>query len=100
MNIQKLMKQMQAMQTSMVQAQDRLAEQQCSAEGAGGKIKATANGAGELISLHIDPSIVDPEDVEFLETLILKTVQDALQSAKNMMEGEMRKMTGGFGLPR
>lgn len=100
MNIQKLMKQMQSMQNSMLQAQDRLAAQECSAEGAGGKVKATVNGAGELVALHIDPSVVDPDDVEFLESLILKTVQDALKASKDMMEGEMRKITGGLGLPR
>lgn len=91
---------MQAMQGSVMQAQGRLAERECSAEGAGGKVKATANGAGEIVALHIDPSVVDPDDVEFLESLILKTVQDALKASKDMMEGEIRKITGGFGLPR
>lgn len=99
MNLNKLMKQAQAMQANMASAQARLAEQQFSAEAAGGKIKATANGAGDLVSLSIDPAVVDPDDAEFLQTLVLKAVQDALTGAKAMAEAEMRKVTGGLGFP-
>ena len=99
MNLQTLMKQAQAMQNGMVEMQARLAKQLFTAEAGGGKVKATANGAGELVSLSIDPSVVDPEDVDFLQTLVLKAAQDALKLAKDTAEGEMRKMTGGFGLP-
>lgn len=99
MNLQKLMKQAQAMQANMASAQARLAEKEYSAEAAGGKVKATANGSGDLIALSIDPSVVDPDDVEFLQSLVLKTVQDALQGARAMAEAEMRKVTGGLGFP-
>ncbi|MCH5285384.1 MAG: YbaB/EbfC family nucleoid-associated protein [Akkermansiaceae bacterium] len=99
MNLNKLMKQAQAMQASMASAQARLAEQEFTAEAAGGKVKATANGAGDIVSLSIDPSVVDPEDAEFLQSLVLKAVQDALKGAKSMAEAEMRKVTGGLGFP-
>lgn len=99
MNLNKLLKQAQAMQAGMASAQAKLAEQSFTAEAAGGKVKAVANGAGDLISLSIDPSVVDPDDAEFLQSLILKAVQDALRGAKNMAEAEMRKVTGGLGFP-
>ncbi len=99
MNIQNLMKQAQAMQAGVMQAQARVAKMQITTEAAGGKVKATVNGAGELLELHIDPAIVDPEDVDFLETMVLKTVQDALKQAKEKSEEEIRKVTGGLGLP-
>ena len=99
MKLQKLMKQAQAMQAGMAQAQARLSELQFSAEAPGGKVKATADGAGNLVRLSIDPAVVDPEDVEFLEAMVLKTVQDALNGAKEMAEAEMRKLTGGLGFP-
>ncbi len=99
MNIQKLMKQAQAMQAGMASAQAKLAEQTFTAEAAGGKIKATATGAGMISALSIDPAVIDPDDAEFLQSLVLKAVQDALTGAKEMAEGEMRKLTGGFGLP-
>lgn len=99
MNLQKLMKQAQAMQANMANAQARLAEKSFIAEAAGGKIKATADGTGMITALSIDPAIVDPDDADFLSSLVLKAVQDALTGAKNMAESEMRKVTGGLGFP-
>ena len=99
MNLQKLMKQAQAMQANMAQAQARLAETDYTAEAAGGKIKATADGTGMLKALSIDPAVIDPDDAEFLQQLVLKAVQDALTGSKNMAEAEMRKVTGGLGFP-
>lgn len=99
MNLQKLMKQAQAMQANMANAQARLAEKTFTAEAAGGKIKVTANGTGMVTDLVIDPSVIDPDDVEFLQTLVLKAVQDALNGSKDMAEREMRKVTGGLGFP-
>ncbi|MBR4108604.1 MAG: YbaB/EbfC family nucleoid-associated protein [Akkermansia sp.] len=99
MNLQKLMKQAQAMQASMAQAQARIAEKQFTAEAAGGKIKATADGNGMITALSIDPAVVDPDDAEFLQQLVLKAVQDAIAGAKSLAEAEMRKVTGGLGFP-
>ncbi|MFI3244701.1 MAG: YbaB/EbfC family nucleoid-associated protein [Akkermansia sp.] len=99
MNIQKLMKQAQAMQAGMAQAQEQLATRYFTAEAAGGKIKATANGTGDLTDLTIDPSVIDPEDAEFLQSLVLKAAQDAIAGAKAMAEKEMKKLTGGMGMP-
>ncbi len=99
MNIQKLMKQAQAMQANMANAQARLAEKSYTAEAAGGKIKVTANGVGMVTALSIDPAVVDPEDADFLSSLVLKAVQDALNGSKNLADAEMRKVTGGLGFP-
>jgi len=99
MNLQKLMKQAQAMQANMANAQARLAEQEYTAEAAGGKIKVTADGTGMVKALSIDPSVVDPDDAEFLASLVLKAVQAALEGSKQMAEAEMRKATGGLGFP-
>ncbi len=99
MNLQKLMKQAQAMQANMANAQARLAEKNFTAEAAGGKIKVTANGTGMITELSIDPAVIDPDDAEFLSSLVLKAVQDALNGAKNMADAEMRKVTGGLGFP-
>ena len=99
MNIQKLMKQAQAMQANMANAQARLAEKQFTAEAAGGKIRVTADGTGMVTGLTIDPAVIDPDDAEFLQSLLLKAVQDALTGSKQMAESEMRKVTGGLGFP-
>lgn len=98
-NIQKLMKQAQQMQAGLSDAQARLAEQTLTTESAGGKIKVTATGAGMITDLQIDPSILDPEDAEFVQSLILKAVQESLEAAKEMAQKEMKKLTGGLGFP-
>lgn len=99
MNLQKLMKQAQAMQANMANAQARLAEKTFTAEAASGKIKVTADGTGNVTALTIDPAVIDPDDAEFLSTLVLRAVQDALKGSKQMAEAEMRKVTGGLGFP-
>lgn len=99
MNLQKLMKQAQAMQANMANAQARLAEKEFTAEAAGGKIKVTADGTGMIKAISIDPAVVDPDDADFLASLLLKGVQDAINGSKAMAEQEMRKVTGGLGFP-
>ena len=99
MNLQKLMKQAQAMQANMANAQARLSEMKFTAEEAGDKVKATATGDGMITDITIDPSVVDPDDADFLQSLVLKAVQGALNGAKELTEKEMRKVTGGMGFP-
>ena len=99
MNRQKLRKQAQAMQANMANAQARLSEMKFTAEEAGGKVKATATGDGMITDITIDPSVVDPDDADFLQSLVLKVVQGALNGAKELAEKEMRKVTGGMGFP-
>ena len=52
-----------------------------------------------MLSIRIDPSIIDPEDKEFLESLVLKGVQEALAKGKEKSAAEMKKLTGGLGIP-
>lgn len=99
MNIQKMMKQAQAMQANMMEAQAKLAECEFQTESAAGKIQITTSGAGMITALKIDPFIIDPEDAEFLEILLLKAIQDALNGAKAAADAEMSKLTGGMKLP-
>ena len=99
MDLNKLMKQAQQMQAGMQKAQEDLAKQTVESSVGGGKVTVTANGAGEVISLSIDPSVVDPEDTEFLQDLVLSGVQEAITKGKDMAAKEMSKLTGGMGLP-
>jgi DNA-binding YbaB/EbfC family protein len=99
MDIQKLMKQAQQMQAGMQKTQEELANKNVEASVAGGKVTVVANGAGDVQSIRIDPSVVDPEDVEFLQELVLSGVQEAVTKGKEMAAAEMSKLTGGLGLP-
>jgi nucleoid-associated protein EbfC len=99
MNINKMMQQAKKMQEQMMQAQSELADKQVTATAGGGKVTVVANGAGDVISIKIDKSVVDPEDVEMLEDLILTGVQKAIEEGKALASSEMGKLTGGLGLP-
>jgi len=99
MNLNKLMKQAQKMQEQMAKTQAELEEKTVEVSAAGGKVKVTANGAGDVVSIKIDKEIVDPNDVEFLEEVVLSGVQQAIEQGKTLAQSEMSKITGGLGVP-
>lgn len=99
MDIQKLMKQAQQMQAGMQKSQEELAQKNVEASVGGGKVTVVANGAGDVQSISIDPSVVDPEDVDFLQELVLSGVQEAIAKGKDMAASEMSKLTGGLNIP-
>ncbi|BDS05002.1 hypothetical protein NT6N_00420 [Oceaniferula spumae] len=97
MDIQKLMKQAQQMQAGMQKTQEELNAKTVEASVGGGKVTVVATGAGDVQSISIDPSVVDSDDVEFLEQLVLSGVQEAISKGKEMAASEMSKLTGGLG---
>jgi DNA-binding YbaB/EbfC family protein len=99
MNLNKLMKQAQQMQAQMAKAQAELEDKAVEVSAAGGKVKVTANGAGEILSIKIDKQIVDPNDVEFLEEAVLSGVQQVIDQGKALAQSEMKRITGGLGMP-
>jgi nucleoid-associated protein EbfC len=99
MNLKKMMQQAAKMQEQMQAAQADLADKTVTATAGGGKVTVTANGAGDVLAIKIDPAVVDPADVEMLEDLVLSGVQKAIEEAKAMSQAEMGKLTAGLGLP-
>jgi len=99
MDLNKLMQQAQEMQAGLKKTQEELANKTVEARVAGGKVVVVANGAGDVQSITIDPSAVDPNDVEFLQDLVLTGVQEAIANGKAMASEEMGKLTGGLGIP-
>lgn len=97
MNIQKLMKEAQKAQRQMQEAQERLASQTVEGTAGGGLVTVTASGDGSISAVKIDPSAVDPEDVDLLEDLITAAVNDAQRKAKELQESEMGSAMGGLG---
>jgi len=86
------------MQEQMVKTQAELEKKTVEVSAGGGKVKVTANGAGDVIAIKIDKGIVDPNDVEFLEDLVLDAVKQAVEQGKALAQSEMTKLTGGFGV--
>jgi len=99
MNLNKLMKQAQKMQEQMAKTQAELESKTVEVSSGGGKVKVTANGAGDVLAIKIEKEIVDPEDVEFLEEMVLSAVQQAVEQGKALAQSEMSKITGGLGIP-
>lgn len=99
MNIAKMMQQAQQMQSKMQTLQAELAEKEVEASVGGGKVVVKANGGGEVLSIKIDASIVDPADVEILEDLVLSGVRKAIDEGKALAAEEMKSVTGGLELP-
>ena len=98
-NINKLMKQAQQMQSKILKLQEEMGEHREEATAGGGVVTAGATGKGELVDLKIAPEVANPEDVEMLEDLVLAAANEALRKAREAMEAEMKKATGGMGIP-
>lgn len=92
------MKQAQKMQEQMAKTQADLESKTVEVSGGGGKVKVTANGAGDVLAIKIDKEVVDPNDVEFLEEIVLSAVQQAVQQGKALAQSEMSRITGELGL--
>jgi DNA-binding YbaB/EbfC family protein len=93
-----MFEQIQKMQADMQAAQDALANTLVEGTAGGGVVKATVTGEGELRRISIDPSVVDPEDVETLEDLVQAAVFDAMRQAKEMQAQKLGAATGGLDL--
>jgi len=94
-----LMKQAQKMQKQMMEIQEELADRTVEATVGGGMVTVVANGQQDILSIKIDPEVVDPNDVEMLQDLILAAVNEAHRKAQEMMNQEMSKLTGGLKIP-
>ena len=66
------------MQEQMAKTQAELEQKTVEVSAGGGKVQITANGAGDIISIKIDKEVVDPNDVEFLEEMVLSAVKQAI----------------------
>lgn len=99
MNIQKMMQQAKKMQKQMEEAQEKLAEAEFNGTSGGDMVKVTISGKGDVKTLKIDPSIIDPEDSEVLEDLIIAAFNNAKKEADEAQSGSMNDMMGGMGLP-
>ena len=98
-NMGQIMKQAQKFQTKMAKLQEELSDKTVEASAGGGMVTVVANGGQDVLSISIDPEVVDPEDVEMLQDLIMAAVNDALNKAKAMMNEEMGQLTKGMNIP-
>jgi len=98
-NMGNLLKQAQQFQNKMNKIQEELGNKTVEASSGGGMVTVVVTGQQEIVSIKIDPEVIDPEDVEMLQDLVIAAVNDGLNKAKNMANEEMGKLTGGLNLP-
>lgn len=98
-NFSQMMKQAQAMQEKMAEMQERLGSIEVAGQAGAGMVTATLNGKGELRALKIDPSLVDPAEIEVLEDLIVAAIGDAKSKVETTVQEETAKLMGGLQLP-
>ncbi|MBW1998872.1 MAG: YbaB/EbfC family nucleoid-associated protein [Deltaproteobacteria bacterium] len=98
-NMGNIVKQAQQFQAKMAKLQEELEDKTVESSAGGGMVTVVVNGRQELVSINIDPEVVDPGDTEMLEDLIMAAVNDGLAKAKNMVNEEMKKLTQGLNLP-
>jgi DNA-binding YbaB/EbfC family protein len=89
----------QKMQQDMARVQSELEAAQVDGSAGGGAVSATVTGKGEVVSITIDPSAVDPSDVEMLQDLVVAAVNDALRASRELAEEKMAAVTGGLKIP-
>jgi DNA-binding YbaB/EbfC family protein len=97
--INNLMKQAQQMQEKVKKLQEEAAGKTVEASAGGGMVTVVANGRQEILSVKIDSSVVDPNDVEMLQDLVAAAVNEALRKSQEFMKEEMANLTSGMGLP-
>lgn len=97
-NLGNLMRQAQKMQEKMAEVQKELATKTCEASAGGGMVTAVVNGGQEVVSVKIDPSVVDPKDVDMLQDLVTAAVNEAIRRSKQMVSDEMSRLTAGLGM--
>jgi DNA-binding YbaB/EbfC family protein len=94
-----LLKEAQQMHTKITQLQEEMAGKTVEASSGGGMVNIVMNGKQEVLSIRIDPEVVNREEIEMLQDLIAAAVNEAIRKSHEMMAEEMKKITGGLSIP-
>lgn len=94
-----MLKQAQQMGAKLQELKRNLAQRTVTASAGGGMVKATANGAMQIVKLEIEDEVVDPAEVSMLQDLVVAAINQALAEARQMIDAEMATLTGGISIP-
>ena len=99
-DINSLMRQAQKMQQEMAEKQEELEAREYDISAGGGVVNLKINGKKEILSINIEPEIIDPDDKETLEDILVAAVNEAIKRVEDANSAEMSKITGGIpGMP-
>lgn len=94
-----LMEAARRMQREVQRVQEELSTRTVEASAGGGMVTVTANGRMEIVSVKIDPQVVDPSDIGMLQDLVIAATNQALVKAREMAQAEMARIAGGLAAP-
>ena len=94
-----LMKEAQRLQQQMQELQEQVAQKKVQATAGGGMVAVEANGRQEIVSIKIDPEVINKDDAQMLEDLVLAACNEALRKARELVQQELGKLTGGMKIP-
>ena len=98
-NMSAMLRQAQKMQEEMEALQADLDEREYDVSAGGGVVNVKINGKKEILSIGIEPEIVDPDDIETLSDILVAAVNEAIKRVEDTNSAEMAKITGGMGMP-
>lgn len=93
------MKMFRQFQKQMEKVQDELKQMTVEATAGGGAVRVVATGDQRVVSIDIDPAVIDPEDAEFLSEMILVAVNDAMEQSQELAKSKLGGLTGGLKIP-
>lgn len=93
------MRQAEKLQGQIKKMQEELATKTVEASSGGGMVTVVTNGKQDVVSIKIDPEVVNSDDVEMLQDLIVAAVNEAKKRSQELMAGELGRLTGGLGIP-
>jgi DNA-binding YbaB/EbfC family protein len=93
------MKEAQKLQEKMLQMQEQIAAKKVDATAGGGMVTVEVNGKQEIVSIKIDPEVINKDDAQMLEDLVLAACNEALRKSRELMQQELGKLTGGMKIP-
>ncbi len=94
-----ILKQAQQMHAKIAQLQEEMAAKTVEASSGGGMVNIVMNGKQEVLSIRIDPEVVNKEDIGMLQDLVAAAINEAIRKSQEMMTEEMKKVTGGLSIP-
>ena len=94
-----IMKEAQKLQQQMERMQEEVAQKKVEATAGGGMVTVQANGKQELLSIKLDPEVINKDDAQMLEDLVLAACNEALRKSREMVQAEMSKVTAGLKIP-
>ena len=99
MDLSNIMQQAKAMQEKMAKIQEDLAKKTITGSAGGGMVLVTVNGQGDILSMAIEKTVIDPQEAEMLQDLIVAATNDAIRKAKELSKQELGQLTGGLNIP-